>query len=75
MKIINAIKRSPYLRLLVFFTAFTWFTKFSGSVIPLYLLKEGIPFEFLALGISASMIGQIFAIYIIARNSFRNKHI
>jgi MFS family permease len=72
--IFSDIKKNDYLKLLLFFVSFSWFIKFSGAVLPLYLIKSGLSFSTLAAGITLSMFGQIFAISVLSWLNVKNRH-
>lgn len=68
------IKKAPYLKILLFFVSFVWFLRFSGTVLPVYFIKSGLTFPQISFGITLSIAGQLFAVFLLARLKLLNRH-
>ncbi len=68
------IKKAPYLKILLFFVSFVWFLRFSGTVLPVYFIKSGLTFPQISFGITLSIAGQLFAVFLLARLTLLNRH-
>ncbi|MCI5108247.1 MAG: hypothetical protein MRY49_00170 [Candidatus Pacebacteria bacterium] len=73
--VLEKIKSSSYLKLLLFFTSFVWFTKFSGVILPLHLIKSGLSFVDFSIGASLSVLAQIITVLLISRTKLKNIHL
>jgi hypothetical protein len=64
--------KSPYLKLLIFFCAFSWFCNFARAIIPPYLLKLGLSTNQIILGAGLAYLGQFLIMIVFSKKIGKN---